>query len=45
VRVNQPNMAVRARDSYIMSDQQSDPYQNNQQQPELKNRQTSTTQP
>lgn len=46
VRVNQPNMAVRARDSYIMSEQQSsDSYQDNQQQPNLKNRQTSTTQP
>jgi VWFA-related protein len=45
VRVNRPNMAVRARNSYIMNDQQSDPNQNNQPKPELKNRQTSTTQP
>jgi Ca-activated chloride channel family protein len=46
VRVTQPNMAVRARDSYIMSNQQSsDSYQDNQQQPQLKNRQTATTQP
>ncbi|HEV7843709.1 MAG TPA: VWA domain-containing protein, partial [Pyrinomonadaceae bacterium] len=43
VRVNQPNMVVRARDSYIISDQQSsDP---NQQQPQLRNRQTAATQP
>jgi Ca-activated chloride channel family protein len=48
VRVTQPNMAVRARDSYIMSSQQSsDSYQDGQQQqqPQLKNRQTATTQP
>jgi VWFA-related protein len=46
VRVKQPNMAVRARDSYIMSPQQSqDSYQDNQQQPQLKNRQSSTSQP
>jgi Ca-activated chloride channel family protein len=46
VRVNRPNMAVRARNSYIMKDQQtSNPYENNQQQPQLKNRQTATTNP
>ncbi|HEX8748271.1 MAG TPA: VWA domain-containing protein [Pyrinomonadaceae bacterium] len=46
VRVNRPNMAVRARNSYITKDQQStDSYQNDQQQPQLKGRQTSSTQP
>lgn len=46
VRVNRPNMAVRARSSYITKDQQTqDSYQNDQQQPQLKNRQTATTQP
>lgn len=48
VRVNRPNMVVRARDSYIMSGQQaSDTYQNSQQQqqPQLRNRQLATTQP
>ncbi len=44
VRVNRPNMVVRARDSYIMSGQQSaDPNQNNQQ-PQLRNRQLATKQ-
>ncbi|HKS30187.1 MAG TPA: VWA domain-containing protein [Pyrinomonadaceae bacterium] len=46
VRVNRPNMAVRARSSYITKDQQTqDSYQNDQQQPQLKSRQTATTQP
>lgn len=46
VRVNRPNMAVRARSSYITKDQQpSDSYQNEQQQPQLKNRQTATSNP
>lgn len=47
VRVNRPNMAVRARNSYITKDRQpSDTYQNEQQQqPQLKNRQTATTNP
>jgi VWFA-related protein len=46
VRVNRPNMVVRARDSYIMSGQQSsNPNQNTQQQPQLRNRQLATTQP
>jgi Ca-activated chloride channel homolog len=45
VRVNKPNMAVRARNSYIMKGQPApDQYQNDQQ-PQLKNRQTATTQP
>lgn len=39
VRVNQPNMVVRARDSYIMSGQQSlNPNQNDQQQPQMRTR-------
>lgn len=39
VRVNQPNMVVRARDSYIMSDQQSSEPNQQQSQPQLRNRQ------
>jgi hypothetical protein len=46
VRVNRPNMAVRARSSYITKDQQTqDSYQNDQQQPQLRGRQTANTQP
>ncbi|HYO91097.1 MAG TPA: hypothetical protein VEQ40_05650, partial [Pyrinomonadaceae bacterium] len=46
VRVRRPNMAVRARSSYIAKGQQTqDSYQNDQQQPQLKNRQTANTQP
>ncbi|HEY0320501.1 MAG TPA: VWA domain-containing protein [Pyrinomonadaceae bacterium] len=45
VRVNQPNMAVRARESYIISGQTSSDSYQQQQQPELKNRQSSSTQP
>ena len=46
VRVNRPNMAVRARNSYITRDQPaSTPDQNNQQQPQLRNRQMANTQP
>lgn len=44
VRVNQPNMVVRARDSYIISNQQSSDT-NQQQQPQLRNGQTAATQP
>lgn len=45
VRVNQPNMAVRARDSYIIST--PDANQNSQQQspPQMRNRQLATSQP
>jgi VWFA-related protein len=46
VRVNRPNMAVRARTSYITKDQQTqDSYQNDQQQPQLKGRQTANSKP
>lgn len=46
VRVKRPNMAVRARNSYITKDQQpSDTYQNEPQQPQLRNRQTATKNP
>lgn len=45
VRVNQPNMVVRARDSYIISNQQSSDTNQQQQQPQLRNGQTAATQP
>lgn len=44
VRVNQPNMVVRARDSYIMSDTQSSDSNQQQSQPQMRNRQLATTQ-
>lgn len=44
VRVNRPNMVVRARDSYIIS-APTDPNQNNSQPPQMRNRQLATSQP